>query len=58
MKRKYVTPKAEKMEFDYSEVVVASGCYGGIYEQWNLKGEENGCHGEDVWVGGYGVNDH
>ena len=32
MKKAYESPKAEKMEFDYSEVVVASGkkCDGGI----------------------------
>ena len=30
MKKEYENPKAEKMEFDYSEAVVASGCSGGI----------------------------
>lgn len=30
MKKEYENPKAEKMEFDYSEVVVASRCGGGV----------------------------
>ena len=32
MKKEYETPTAEKMEFDYSEIVVASGCINGRYE--------------------------
>ncbi len=36
MKKEYVAPKAEKMEFQYSETVVASsvGC-GGAYQLYN-----------------------
>ena len=30
MKKAYEGPRAEKTEFDYSEVVVASGCSGGV----------------------------
>ena len=31
MKKEYESPKAEKLEFDYSEAVVASGCINGRY---------------------------
>lgn len=34
MKKNYEAPKAEKMEFDYSEAVVASGCSGGVTKDY------------------------
>ena len=34
MKKVYESPKAEKLEFDYTEAVTASGgCKGGIYQK-------------------------
>ena len=44
MKKEYVTPTAEKMEFDYTNVVVASGdnCRtGGEYSETGLGCKEN-----------------
>ena len=42
MKKKYEVPKAEKLEFDYSEGITAStaGC-GGIYQKYT--DQEYGC---------------
>ena len=42
MKKDYESPKAEKMEFDYSEVVVASGqCKtGGDYSEYGANCKE------------------
>ncbi len=53
MKKNYEAPKAEKMEFNYSETVVASGCKNETH--YSLTGAE-GDHcssSEDyhVWVG-------
>ena len=49
MKKEYEAPKAEKLEFDYSETVVASGC-GGSYRKHVDKYE--GCRETptDEWV--------
>ena len=38
MKKVYVNPKAEKLEFNYSEVVVASAGCGGIYQEYTETG--------------------
>ena len=38
MKKEYECPKAEKMEFDYTEAVVASACKGGAFEKLNEDG--------------------
>ena len=35
MKKTYETPKVEKMEFDYSDTVVASKCTGSIYREYD-----------------------
>ena len=42
MKREYEAPKAEKMVFDYSEVVTASGVSKCIWKQPDQEGYE-GC---------------
>ena len=34
MKQDYGTPKAEKMEFDYSETITASGASGHAYQKY------------------------
>ena len=34
MKKEYESPKAEKVEFDYSEIVVASKCSGGVSKDY------------------------
>ena len=58
MKKTYETPKAEKLEFDYSNTVAASGarsgCSGGIYRAFT-HGYSN-CHERetDIWVNPYG----
>lgn len=55
MKKAYEAPKAEKMEFDYTESVTASGsCSGGIFRKFT-HGYEN-CHEQetDIWVNPYG----
>ena len=56
MKKEYEAPKAEKLEFDYSDAVTASGtqCSGGIYQMYT-HGYTN-CHEQStqVWVGAYG----
>ena len=50
MKRKYMTPLAEKLEFNYSDRVMASSKCGGIYREFT----DNyfGCHTTptDNWV--------
>ena len=55
MKKKYSIPKAEKMAFDYSESVVASGSNkcGGIYRLF--VDNYFGCHEKptDTWVQPY-----
>ena len=57
MKKEYEAPKAEKLEFAYYEVVVASGC-GGIYKKFTHEFE--GCHSveTDEWVNPYGNGAH
>lgn len=52
MKKEYESPKAEKMEFNYSETVVASGC-GGIFQKY-VDGFE-GCNTTPTneWSGAY-----
>ncbi len=52
MKKDYEAPKAEKLEFNYSEVVTASGC-GGIYQEYKDDGE--GCNKTPTgnWTGAY-----
>ena len=57
MKKEYKSPKAEKLEFDYTETVTASNgkkCSGGIYRMFvekysNCKEKET-----EVWVNPYG----
>ena len=58
MKKEYEAPKAERMDFDYTDAVVASACKGGIYQMYTDK--FTGCRQKetDVWVGGYGTNEH
>lgn len=54
MKKEYNAPKVEKIEFEYSETVVASGngC-GGMYELY-VDGYDN-CNTTPTgqWVGGF-----
>ena len=46
MKKDYESPKAEKIDFNYTEAVTASGTTG----QGGQSGSENGSL-EQVWVG-------
>ena len=41
MKKAYVTPTVEKVEFQYDRVVAASGT--GCTNLWNKEGTTNGC---------------
>lgn len=54
MKKKYEAPKAEKLEFDYSDTVVASGAV------HNYNDDPNGayykCTGESYYSPGWGQN--
>ena len=57
MKKMYEAPKAEKLEFDYTETVTASGgqkCSGGIYRMFIEKYENCREKSTDVWVNPYG----
>ena len=40
MKKDYEAPKAEKMEFNYSEMVVASSCNSGITKYYTDEGKK------------------
>ena len=42
MKKEYTTPKVEKMDFDYSKVIVTSGrCFlGGMSVSWDEGGNK------------------
>lgn len=53
MKKVYVNPKAEKLEFNYSEAVVASAGCGGIYQKYTDK--VYGCNTTPtgIWVHPY-----
>ena len=54
-KKEYTTPKAEKIDFDYTEAVAASNsCNGGIYRLF-VEGYDN-CHDKptDTWVNPFG----
>ena len=57
MKKQYETPKAEKLDFDYTDTVTASDgkkCSGGIYRMYT-HGYDNCREKEtEVWVGAYG----
>ena len=54
MKKKYETPKAEKFEFNYGEIVTASGA------EKNYNDDPNGqyykCTGETYYAPGWGLN--
>ena len=54
MKKTYVTPIAEKIEFDYSQQVVASAgqnCLpGALHVGQNNKGSAPECVGGIVWL--------
>ena len=55
MKKQYQTPKAEKLEFDYTETVTAaSGCQGGAFRLF-IDGYDK-CRetATDTWVNPYG----
>lgn len=42
MKKEYEVPKAEKLEFDYSEGITASNGCGGIYQKFTEA--TSGCN--------------
>ncbi len=51
MKKQYEQPKAEKLEFDYEETVVASKSFNDkdaqlcqFHGKWNFDGKGNGCN--------------
>ena len=54
MKKKYEAPKAEKLEFDYSDTVVASGGQGGITYNNDPNGQYYKCTGESYYSAGWG----
>ena len=56
MKKVYETPKAEKLDFDYTETVTASqgGCSGGIYRMFVENYTNCRETSTEVWVGAYG----
>ena len=56
MKKTYEAPKAEKMEFDYSEAVVASGCNGGVTIDY-VNGYTNCGETPVKTYNGYGNNE-
>ena len=58
MKREYKTPLAEKLEFDYSDNVVASGGTGTLTDQattawWKCQTRYTDIHSIDNSVCGY-----
>jgi hypothetical protein len=58
MKREYKTPLAEKLEFDYSDNVVASGSQGALTDQattawWKCETRYTDVHSIDNTVCGY-----
>ena len=58
MKREYKTPLAEKLEFDYSDNVVASGGAGTLTDQattawWKCETRYTDIHSIDNSVCGY-----
>ena len=50
MKKGYEVPKAEKLEFNYSEGVAASSGCGGIYQQYTDKYEGCDIKPTGIWV--------
>ena len=56
MKRKYESPKAEKLEFNYSDTVVASGGNGGKNYNDDPNGQYYKCSGEPYYAAGWGQN--
>lgn len=52
MKKKYETPKVEKMEFDYAESVVASGSWA---SEFYIDKTGVGCH--DTATGRFFIGD-
>lgn len=52
MRKEYEAPKAEKMEFNYLESVVASGC-GGVWREYTDGFE--GCKSKETehWINPY-----
>ena len=46
MKKTYINPVAEKLEFDYSENVMASGCTPHVIHHGDM-GHGIGCHKQD-----------
>ena len=50
MKKKYETPQVEKIEFDYSETVVASNGY--ILRLYTQYRHQCNDKAEDVWIYG------
>ena len=58
MKKEYNTPQAEKLEFDYSDNVVASGSQGALTDQattvwWICETRYTDVHSIDNTVCGY-----
>ena len=55
MKKEYTIPKAEKLEFNYTDTVTAS--FGNAMRWWTEKGEK--CHEKEsdppIWI--YGNSD-
>ncbi len=53
MKKNYESPKAEKMEFDYAEAVVASGPAGCTFYITKSDFNYYGCVEKDIkqWIG-------
>ena len=51
MKKAYEAPKAEKVEFDYTEVVATSASHGCKYRLY-IEGD-SGCNKTptDIWIG-------
>ena len=58
MKKEYEAPKAEKMTFNYSEEVIASGGCGGEYREYTNN--YTGCRTTptDNWVNPFAAEDH
>ena len=53
MKKKYETPKAERLELDYTDTVVASSGQGATYNN-DPNGQYYKCTGESYYAAGWG----
>ncbi len=53
MKEQYEAPRIEKLEFDYTDVVAASG---GVNYNDDPNGQYFKCSGESYYAAGWGQN--